>query len=130
VKDNERDKPLGSSTIAPLGNLIETILSADHLSMSSLLGVYVKTPLLPTDYESAVRYIGKEMKLVLPITIDGKTMNYELSIKVTESSDTAEKILDFWFVKEPGCLLSGKGGILFPFFAPDFSFEEIGCCYL
>ncbi len=91
VKDNERDKPLGSSTIAPLGNLIETILSADHLSMSSLLGVYVKTPLLPTDYESAVRYIGKEMKLVLPITIDGKTMNYEHTFKVTRVRQIQQK---------------------------------------
>ena len=82
TKDADKDKPQAVSTIAPRGNLVETIGSADHVSQSSVLGVYARSPLLPTDYASAVRYNGKEMKLILPITIDGVVNNYEHTFKV------------------------------------------------
>lgn len=82
TKDVDKDKPQAASVINPRANLVESIFSADHSSLSSLLGVYVRTPLLPIDYASAVRYNGKEMKLILPIGVDGKSQNYEYTFKV------------------------------------------------
>ncbi len=90
-KDSEKDKPLGSSTVVPQGNLVETIFSADNISLSSLLGVYVRTPMLPTDFASATRYVGKELKLILPFTIDGKPFTYEQTFKVTKVRQVQQK---------------------------------------
>ena len=80
--DSEKDKPQAPSTIAPRNNLTETIFSADHTKPSTLLGVYVRTPLLPTEYAKAVRYHGKEMKIKLPIIVDNTTYNYEFTFKI------------------------------------------------
>ncbi|MDD3869583.1 MAG: hypothetical protein PHN58_03970, partial [Candidatus Cloacimonetes bacterium] len=55
---------------------------ADHTKPSTLLGVYVRTPLLPTEYAKAVRYHGKEMKIKLPIIVDNTTYNYEFTFKI------------------------------------------------
>lgn len=90
-KDSEKDKPLGLSTVPPQGNLVETIFSADNISLSSLLGVYVRTPLLPTDFAAAARYVGKEMKLLLPFTIDGNSSNYEFTFRVTKVRQVQQK---------------------------------------
>jgi len=91
TKDADKDKPQAASTIVPRGNIVETITSADHVSMSNVLGVYVRSPLLPTDYASAVRYNGKEMKLILPISVDGITSNYEWTFKVIGVRQVAVK---------------------------------------
>ncbi len=91
TKDADKDKPQAASTIVPRGNIVETITSVDHVSMSNVLGVYARSPLLPTDYTSAVRYKGKEMKLILPISIDGITSNYEWTFKVIAVRQVAVK---------------------------------------
>ncbi|MEN6445151.1 MAG: hypothetical protein ABFC98_03795 [Candidatus Cloacimonas sp.] len=82
TSDSDKDKPQAPSTIAPRNNLTETIFSADHTKPSTLLGVYMRTPLLPTDYKKAVRYHGKEMKIQLPVIIDNTTYNYEFTFKI------------------------------------------------
>ncbi len=91
TKDTEKDKPLGTATVAPQGNLVETIFSADNISLSSLLGLYVRTPLLPTDFASAARYIGKEMRLAIPVDVDGNTINYDLTFKITKVYQVQQK---------------------------------------
>ncbi|MCK9309619.1 MAG: hypothetical protein M0P99_05040, partial [Candidatus Cloacimonetes bacterium] len=73
-----------------------TIFSADHVSLSSLLGSYIRTPLLPTDYATAVRYNGKELKLVMPVIIDGVSFQYEYLFKVTNVRQVAVKSTG-WF---------------------------------
>jgi len=80
--DSEKDKPQSPSTIAPRTNITEIIYSADHTNPSTLLGVYVRTPLLPTEYNKAVRFNGKEMKIQLPVRVDNTTYNYEFTFKV------------------------------------------------
>jgi len=82
TSDSEKDKPQSPSTIAPRNNLTETIFSADHTNPSTLLSVYVRTPLLPTEYKKAVRFNGKELKILLPVTVDNTTYNYEFTFKV------------------------------------------------
>lgn len=91
TKDADKDKPQTPTVISPRGNLIETITSADHVRLSSVMGLYVCEPLLPTDYASAVRYNGKEMKLTLPITTDGNTHVYEHVFKVVGVRQVAAK---------------------------------------
>lgn len=91
TKDSEKDKPIAASTIAPRGNLVETIFSADHISLSSVLGIYTRSPLLPTDFASAVRYKNKELKLILPFVVDGVTLNYEHTFKVINVRQVAVK---------------------------------------
>ncbi|HOE55714.1 MAG: hypothetical protein QM209_03590 [Candidatus Cloacimonadota bacterium] len=80
--DSEKDKPQSPSTIPPRSNITEIIYSADHTNPSTLLGVYVRTPLLPTEYKKAVRFNGKEMKIQLPVRIDNTTYNYEFTFKI------------------------------------------------
>ncbi|MDD4310727.1 MAG: hypothetical protein PHO32_10125 [Candidatus Cloacimonetes bacterium] len=91
TKDSEKEKPQAASVIPPRGNLVETIFSADHISLSSMLGIYVHNPLLPTDYASAVRYKGKEMKVILPVVVDGVSQNYEHTFKVINVRQVAVK---------------------------------------
>lgn len=91
TKDVDVTKPQPSSVIVPRGNLVETIFSADNVIYSSLLGLYSRTPLLPTDYATAVRYNGKEMKVILPVTVDGFTQNYEYTFKVINVRQIAVK---------------------------------------
>mgnify|MGYP000913850364 CR=1 FL=1 len=96
TKDADKDKPQTPSVVSARGNMVETITSADHVKLSSVLGLYVREPLLPTDYASAVRYNGKEMKLMLPITIDGVTHRYEHIFKVVNVRQIAAKSTG-WF---------------------------------
>jgi hypothetical protein len=96
TKDADKDKPQVPSVIAPRGNLIETIYSADHVSLSAVLGVYVRAPLLPTDYASAVRYQGKELKLLLPVLVDGVSTQYEYTFKVENVRQVAAKKSSFF----------------------------------
>jgi len=91
TKDADKDKPQSASAILPRGNIVETITSADHVSLSNVLGVYVRSPLLPTDYASAVRYKGKEMKLVLPITVDGVVNTYEHTFRIIDVRQVTAK---------------------------------------
>ncbi|MDD2228860.1 MAG: hypothetical protein PHY48_05580 [Candidatus Cloacimonetes bacterium] len=91
TKDVDKDKAQVPSVVSSRGNLVTTIYSADHVSLSAVLGIYTRTPLLPTDYASAVRYNGKELKLVLPINIDGVAINYEYVFKVANVRQVAVK---------------------------------------
>lgn len=96
TKDADKDKIQIPSVVSPRGNLVVTIYSADHVSLSSLLGSYIRTPLLPTDYATAVRYNGKELKLVMPVIIDGVSFQYEYLFKVTNVRQVAVKSTG-WF---------------------------------
>lgn len=96
TKDADKDKAQVPSVISPRGNLIETIYSADHVSLSSMLNVYTRSPLLPTDYPSAVRYQGKELKLILPISADGSSMQYEYTFKIANVRQISVKKTTFF----------------------------------
>ncbi len=96
TKDADKDKVQVPSVVPARGNLVETIYSADHVSLSSVMGLYVRNPLLPTDYASAVRYQGKELKLTLPFSIDGTQVTYDFLFKITNVRQIAVKKSSFF----------------------------------
>ncbi|PKN73440.1 MAG: hypothetical protein CVU50_01620 [Candidatus Cloacimonetes bacterium HGW-Cloacimonetes-3] len=96
TKDADKDKAQVPSVINPRGNLIETIFSADHVSLSAVLGIYTRTPLLPVDYASAVRYQGKELKLSLPVNVGGVDTQYEYVFNVLNVRQVAVKKNSFF----------------------------------
>jgi hypothetical protein len=96
TKDADLTKAQPASVVPPRGNLIETLFSADNISLSSLLNLYVRTPLLPTDYATAVRYNGKEMKLMLPVIVDNSTQTYEFTFKIVNVRQVAVKSSSFF----------------------------------
>jgi len=60
------------------------LVSATHIYQSPLTGLWVKRPMLPIDFGEASRYKNKEMKLIIPFTVDGLSAQYEFVFKIKD----------------------------------------------
>ncbi|HQQ67929.1 MAG TPA: hypothetical protein PLX77_03775 [Candidatus Cloacimonadota bacterium] len=80
----DRDKDQVPSVIVRRGNLTEKLVSATHIYQSPLSGLLVKRPMFPIDYNEAIRYKGKEFKLMIPFTVDGLSSQYEFVFKIKD----------------------------------------------
>lgn len=84
TKPAERNNPQTPTVIPRRGNITEKLYSNDHVYQSSVTGSWIRRPLLPIDYNDAVRYKGKELRLIVPFTVDGLTAQYEFVFSVKD----------------------------------------------
>lgn len=82
----DKDKGQTPSVIVRRGSLSEKLFSATHVYQSPVTGLWVKRPLLPIDYTEAVRYKDKEIKLIIPFTVEGLSSQYEFVFKIKNVS--------------------------------------------
>jgi len=80
----DRDKDQVPSVVPRRSNLTEKLSSATHIYQSPLTGLLVKRPLFPIDFSEALRYKGKEYKIMIPFTVDGLTAQYEFVFNIKD----------------------------------------------
>lgn len=84
TKYSDREKPQTPTVITRKGTLTEKLISATHIYQSPLTGLLVKRPLMPVDFTEASRYKGKELRMMLPFTVEGLSSQYEFIFKVKD----------------------------------------------
>lgn len=80
----DRAKDQLPSLINRRANITEKLISATHVYQSPLTSLWVKRPMLPIDFGEASRYKNKEMKLIIPFTVDGLSAQYEFVFKIKD----------------------------------------------
>jgi len=81
---SERDKDQTPSLIPRNGNVTEKLFSATHIYQSPITGLWSKRPLLPIDFSEARRYKDKQMKIMIPFTVDGLSAQYEFVFTIKD----------------------------------------------
>lgn len=88
TKLSEINNPQTPTVIPRRGNITETLFSADHVYQSST-GLLARRPLWPIDFTEAKRYEGKQVRLMIPFTVDGLSAQYEFVFTIKNVSQVA-----------------------------------------
>lgn len=76
TKLSDINAPQPPTVIPVRGDITETLFSADHIYPSSI-GIMARRPLWSIDFAEAKRNEGKQMRLIIPFTVDGLSSQYE-----------------------------------------------------
>lgn len=83
TKVAEKDEPQNPSIVARRGSLSEKLFPAEFYYQSST-GVMSKRPMFPIDFGEAKRYENKNYSLIIPLTVEGFTAQYEFVFTIKE----------------------------------------------
>ncbi|MFW5628887.1 MAG: hypothetical protein ACOCG6_06625 [Candidatus Cloacimonadaceae bacterium] len=83
TKLSEKEEPQDASVISRRGTLNEELFPADMYYQSST-GLLSKRPMFPIDYGEAMRYKNKTFSLIIPLTVEGYTAQYEFIFTIKE----------------------------------------------
>lgn len=83
TKIADKEEPQTPSIIARRGTLNETLFPADSFYQSAT-GLTNKRPIFPIEYVEAQRYKGKTFTLIIPLTVEGYSAQYEFVFTIKD----------------------------------------------